>query len=72
MLFVDILIYFICDLFCSPKKTKSSRSRDGISTSSLLIADSIIRNDDGTPKNVSDSDNDDPFLNEEYDDGPDW
>jgi len=36
-----------------------------------LIADSLIHNDKGSPKTYNDTNND-PFLNEDYNDGPNW
>ena len=59
-------------MICPPKKTKHSSRQDIYDTSGLLIADSIIRNDDGCPKTFDDSDNSDPFLNEGDNDGPNW
>lgn len=77
MVFIDILIYWIIDLIFPAEKTssKNQRSHTQYDATSLLVADSLLRdnrNDDGRPKTFNDSDNDDPFLNEDYSDGPDW
>lgn len=75
MLFVDVFVYWLFNQFFPPEKPKAVKRRNDIyDTSSLLVADSMIRNDDGCPKTFknSDVDNSDPFLNEEYHDGVDW
>jgi len=71
-MFIDIFLLWFVNLFFPEKprgrKRQSSHTYD---TSSLLIADSLIR-DKGSPKTFEDTDNSDPFLNEDYDDGPGW
>lgn len=73
-MFVELLILFFLGI---PRKKKKSAKRGGIydddyTTTGLLITDSLIRNDDGYPKTFNEPVEKDPFLNEEYDDGPDW
>lgn len=70
MLFVDLFVYWLFSMFF-PKKKEHTRSSYRYDTTGLLIADSLIRNDNGSPKTYSNINND-PFLNEDYYEGPDW
>jgi len=72
MLFLDILIYWLLSVFFPPEKKRGTQRRSySYDTTSLLIADSLIHNDKGSPKTYNDTNND-PFLNEDYNDGPNW
>ena len=69
---LDIFIYWLFSAFFPPeKKGGTQRGSYHYNTTSLLIADSLIRNDKGSPKTYNDTNND-PFLNDDYNDGPEW
>ena len=71
---LDIFIYWLFSAFFPPEKKRGTQRRSySYDTTSLLIADGLIRNDKGSPKTYNDNFKNDPFLNEDYlDDGPNW
>ena len=80
-MFVDIFLYWLLDIFFPRKKKRKiycGADQYDYDTYKLLIADSIIpdrnrnHNDDGFPETFNDSSNEDPFLVEDYNDGPNW
>ena len=71
-IFVNLFVLWIVNTFFSEKKTRERKQGDPVTVTNLLIADSLIHNDTGSPESCDNSDNGDPFLNEEYNNGPDW
>ncbi len=71
-MFIELFVLFILNICGRKKKNIKIGGGYDYDTSSLLIADSLIHTDDGHPKTFNESVEKDPFLNEEYDDGPDW
>ncbi|MDP8268216.1 MAG: hypothetical protein P9L97_05755 [Candidatus Tenebribacter davisii] len=72
---IDIILLLLLNLFFPEKKPQGRMKQGDYTTSSLLVADSLIHDrhrDDGAPKSFDEAGSNDPFLNEEYQDGPDW
>jgi len=72
MLFIDLFVYWLFSIFFPKKKEHTNYNTYHYDTTGLLIADSLIRNDKGFPKTYTDTTNNDPFLNDDYLDGPGW
>ena len=73
-IFVNLFVLWFLSIFFPEKKSKGRVQGDPITATNLLVADSIFHTnrDEGKPKSFEESDNNDPFLNENYDDGPGW
>ena len=74
-MFIDLLILWLVNVFFPEEKPKGRRKQGEYTTTGLLVAGTLFHDDhrdDGKPKSFYDTDNNDPFLNEEYNDGPDW
>ena len=69
---MELFVLWLIHIFLPEKKSQARQTRNyDYDTSSLLITDSLLR-DRGCPKTFNEPVEKDPFLNNEYDDGPDW
>lgn len=66
MFFLDIVLYKIACLIW-PDEQPTNGCSSGENSANWIILDDLER--DGK---LQDKDNDDPFLNGDYDEGPDW